>query len=73
MTLHLHAAEAQPATHWRDAHFPDLEFKNHPRAQLRCHVCGRRRWARSLVVRSEYDRTVMSCVEGCKPAPKAGR
>lgn len=78
MTVHVFCAVTQPATGWRDHYLPDSSIETsgwHPRHQIRCHDCGRRRWAANLSVQVYYDLFRVFCTDRleCDRARKARR
>ena len=44
-------------THW---------MRCRKRTQARCHICGRRRWAKNLRVQVYYDMVYVFCADPCK-------
>lgn len=68
--LHIYVARSQPATHYVDRSMGGraMHFRNSPRRQMRCHLCGRLRWAKHLRVQVYYDGTNVFCApgRGCK-------
>jgi hypothetical protein len=77
VSLHIYRAENQPLTRYRDTVLLGMGyrrcwFRHHPRDQMRCHVCGRRRWAKNLRIQVYYDSSVISCRGECWPGQKSG-
>lgn len=68
MSVHFYAAESQPLTRWRDPNLPRRWHvrRNHPRRQMYCYLCGRRRWAKHLRIQVYYDGVHVFCAEGCQ-------
>ena len=64
---HIYTAETQPATQWRDLFYSEGDHLQqwHPRRQIRCHTCGRLRWASKLSVQVYYDLIRVFCTEPC--------
>lgn len=76
----------QPLTRWRDVivlgGFGEgpirrkvFRHRVHPRRQIRCHKCRRRRWARNLVVIAGagwYDPLIF-CAGRCPPRRRAAK
>jgi len=61
-TLHIYAAKAQPATRYTDMTMGDpIVFKNPPRKLIRCHACGKLKWAKNLTAHVYYDGTNFYC------------
>lgn len=73
MSLHIYTAPRQPFTRYVDHILLGMGYsrrqatrRHHPRAQVRCHVCGRRRWARNLIVCVYYDHVLVACQDRCR-------
>jgi len=63
--LHVYVNPRQPLTKYVDHNFPKPQtFRTNPRKKFSCMVCGRRRWAKNLVVQVYYDMTRITCKEG---------
>lgn len=70
---HIFSADAQPATRWRDP-YDQQWYRCNPRRQRRCHLCRRRRWAKSLLVQVYYDTIRVYCADttACQHAQRVG-
>lgn len=71
--IHIYTSLEQPATRFTDHSMSEpgkrrYFFRHHPREQLWCHACRRRRWAANLIAKVYYDCTQFYCRDGrgCK-------
>lgn len=73
-TVHIYTRPLEPATRYNIAGpVGDVYWVTcSPRRQMRCHHCGRARWASKLGVQVYYDMTRVSCLDPCSP-PKRRR
>jgi len=64
-TVHVYVSPRQPLTKYVDHNFPKpMKFRTNPRKKFSCDACGRRRWAKNLVIQVYYDMSRISCAEG---------
>jgi hypothetical protein len=68
MNVHVFVESAQPATAYRDSHgpMPKKVWRCNPRRLIHCHLCGRKRWAKNMVVKVYYDCSQYFCREEAK-------
>lgn len=64
--VHIHTADEQPLVRYHDpCGMKPRIVRVHPRAQVRCHNCARRRWAKNLRIQVYYDMLRVYCADGC--------
>lgn len=69
MNLHIYAAAMQPLTSYADSSFdPPMLFTTPAGRLVYCECCGKRRFARDVVVQCFYDGHRLWCApgRGCK-------